>query len=111
MLSRFWIGSNHRKNSSQRAVPVPLEQGGDIDLDPLRRDVVTVSQNLANFPKIDLSNHNRSSTAIAEHETMKQDLRSKPELPNYPVATEDPEAWYRQGNLYRDARKLDVALA
>ncbi|MCY7336290.1 MAG: tetratricopeptide repeat protein [Chamaesiphon sp.] len=42
---------------------------------------------------------------------MKQDLLAESEPPDFPVATDDAAAWYQQGNLDRNAGKLDVALA
>ena len=48
---------------------------------------------------------------IAEYELMKQYFAGDVKPPSLPVETDDPDAWYQQGNLYRNAGKLDVALA
>jgi tetratricopeptide (TPR) repeat protein len=110
MLSKFWSSSNKKKAAqieervSVGAIP-PINRGRSSG------ESVSATQYLADRLNGSLPHGDSSATAVAEHEIMKQDFLTESEYLTPPVATDDPEAWYSQGNLYRNAGKLDVALA
>ena len=86
MLSRFW-GSSKQRQKPQ------------------------VDNRVSGKAAANVANRNLTATAIAADDIIDVDIIVPSPDPNFPVDTDDPAAWYRQGNLYRDAGKLDVALA
>ena len=108
MLSRFWSSSN-RKESQHRQAQICTQKDRCSNSDPSFLAIATTtSQSLDNCATSSPPNPKTFSPAIAEHQTMKQDLLAESEPPDSPVATDDAAAWYQQGNLYRNAGKLKV---
>ena len=93
MFSRFWRNGNGKGDS-----PIDEQLSS-----PMESPKVAVSSEIS----VDLA----AEQIPVEHQLVKQEFSIDIEPPTLPIATDDPDAWYQQGNLYRNAGKLDVALA